>query len=214
MITAGEVIAKVRNDNKFLSKDNKLSDRYVLATAKNVAKRIIKQSNNLTKIYKSDEMFQYLYCQDLVKVDLSECCNVTTGCFIARTRNKIPTIETGFSGYLIQRVTPIDGGKDINPTTARDYQNIKNLKYSGNNLYYWIQNGYLYISDSEIEKVSISAFFSEYILDEGDCPNPYDRKFLCPEWLLDEVLQVLNKELQPLHSYRDDDVSDGQDKSR
>ena len=215
MITAGEVIAKIRNDNKFLSKDNKLSDRYVLATAENIAKRLIKQSNNLMKIYKSDEMFQYLYCQDLVKVDLSECCSVATGCFVARTRDKIPAIETGFSGYLIQRVTPIDGGRDINPTTARDYQNIKHLKYSKNNLYYWIQNGYLYISNPEIEKVSISAFFSDYISDAcDDCPSPYNRKFLCPEWLLNEVLQLLNRELQPLHNYRDDNGADGQDKSK
>lgn len=213
MNTVGQVIARVRNDNKFLSKDNKLSDRYVFSTAKNVAKRLIKQNNNLAKIFKSDEMFQYLPCVEFIKVDLSECCNVVTGCSIARTKNKIPAIETGFSGYLVQRVTTLDG-RDLNPTTARDYQNIKNLKYSNNALYYWIQNGYLYISNPEIEMAGISAFFSEYIEDEGDCPSPYDRKFLCPEWLLDEMFQVLNKELQPLHSYRDDNESDGQDKSR
>lgn len=215
MRTNSEIISIVRNSNKFLSKDNKLSDRYVVALAMNVVKRIIKQSNNLPKLYKSNEIFQAYLCKDFDKVDMSECCNIKTGTYVAKSRQPIPEIESGLYGYLIQRITPVDGSRDFNITTARDYNNIINLKYAGNNIYCWIQNGYLYISNPEIEKANIYAYFSDYTPSTEDgCPSTYDRIFLCPEWLLDEVMEVLSKELQNLHNYRDDQGSDNKDDGR
>lgn len=214
MNTNGEIISKIRNANKFISKDDKLSDRWVLASAYDIVKRLMKQGNNLVKAYKSDEIFQYLPCIKMTCVDISECTSISSGVKVAKSVNKLPEIETGLNGFLIQRVVTIDG-TDISKTTAREYSSISNMKYAANKLYYWIQNGYLYISNPEIELVNMSAYFKDYLETEEDgCPDPYGRKFLCPEWLIDETLQILNKELQPLHSYRDDNGSDNQDKSK
>ncbi len=213
MQTNGEIISRVRNNNKFLSRDNKLSDRWVLAEASDVARRLIKQSGNLAKIYKSDEIFQYIPCVEMIRVDLSECCFVKSGQYIARSLERLPEIETGLYGNLIQRVTSIIG-EDFSPTTARDYENIINIKFAKNNNYYWVKDGYLYISNPEIEKVSISAYFKGYYPNTGDCREPYNERFLCPDWLIDELMEILNKELQGQHSYRSDIEIDNQDKSR
>lgn len=213
MHTKGEIISKIRNDNKFLSKDNKLSDRWILSKAQDVARRLIKQNGNLVKIYKSDEIFQYIPCVELQQVDLSECCSVKVGQYISRSIERLPEIETGIYGFLVQRVTTIFGN-DLNKTTPRGYEDIISIKYANNKIYYWIRDGYLYISSPEIEKVSVSAFFKDYTADEGDCVEPYDQKFLCPDWLIGEMSEILKSEFQSLHTFRGDAGVDNIDKSR
>jgi len=210
MKTNGEVIAKIRNLHKFLSKDNKLSDRWILSEAKDIVRRLIKQNNNLLKIYKSDEMFQHIPCIPLMKVDVSECCSVKVGKYVARSIDRIPEIETGIYGELVQRVTSI-GGDEFSKTTARNYENLLNLKYANNKQYYWIKDGYLYISNSEIEKVNLSAIFIDYKGDVEDCSSPYDSIFRCPEWLLDEMIEVLNKQFLNLHNFKIDNEVDNKD---
>lgn len=213
MQTKGQVISRIRNNNRFLSRDNKLSDRWLLAEISDVTRRLIKQAGNLAKIYKTDELFQYIPCVEMMRVDLSECCFVKSGMYISRSVERLPELETGLYGNLIQRVTTVTG-QDLSPTTARDYENIINIKFASNKLYYWVKDGYLYVSQDEIARVSISAYFKDYHPYTGDCYNPYEDQFFCPDWLIDEVMEVLNKELQNLHSFRNDTEVDNIDKSR
>lgn len=213
MATNSEIISSVRNSNKFLSIDQKMSDRYILNFAYMTARTLIKQEKNILKLFRADEMFQPIECLACESVDLSSCINVKSGITISKSINKLPSeIEVGTYGYLIQRVYT-HGNEDFNKTTAREYEIQRNLKYN-NKKFYWIQDNYLYLSEPEIECVSIRAYFKQDINVSGICYEPYDAKFLCPEYLIGAVIDTLNQKFRLIHQYKDDEESNNKDTSR
>src|SRR5690606_24656750 len=86
--------------------------------------------------------------------------------------------------------------------TAKRYTNMLTLK--SNAKFYWLQNGYLYVSDPNIEYVMIRAYFEEevpYDLSEcadpsknrSECENPLDEPFRCPGYLIQNVLTTVEQ---------------------
>lgn len=212
MATNSEIISSVRNSNKFLSIDQKISDRYILNFVYTVARTLIRQEKNLLKIFRADEIFQAIPCLEMQEVDLSDCIAVPSGTRISRSKNVLPAeIETGIYGYLIQRVYTHDN-RDFNKTTAREYEVQRKLRFNKNK-FYWIQDNYLYINEPEIECISIRAYFKQDVTQSGTCLEPYDSKFYCPEFLIGNVLDVVNQKLKMLHQYKDDNGSQNIDTS-
>ena len=212
MYTNSEIISLIRNSNKFLSSDQKVSDRYLLNAAKTTARNLLRQDKNLIKIHKSDEMFQLLSCIPMETIDISSCLGVNSDIKIARSKEQLPSdIEVSSNGYIIQRVYTLDN-QDFNKTTLREFEIGRQLKYN-NRKYYWIENNYLYISEPEVECVSLKAFFKDDI-SVVDCKDPYTERFYCPSYLVSSVLDLVNQKLRLYHGYKDDVGSQNIDVSR
>ena len=125
--------------------------------AKLIAQDLIKRKD-LSNIW-----IQSITCIDLIEVDKSECCEVTTNCKILRTELQLPaTIESNNENTII-RVTKNNG--DLIPKInifASKYKDFS--KYSNKKVVYYEKNRYIYViidKDEEvlIEQINVDGIF-------------------------------------------------------
>jgi hypothetical protein len=198
MITNGELIARVKSANKFVSDDDLISDRFIYSLLKSKASVLIKREVNLKKLLYSDNLYQAYECVCLVEAPGAEC---DLGCPIRRTKNKLPQIEEGLYSYFIQGVFNTSNSEELFPTTIRDFINHSRLRIKSNRKYYTIRNGYLYVLDPDIESVNMYAYFTESIedADGSACMSMYDKQFKIAPYLLDPLIQLVNQDLINYH---------------
>jgi hypothetical protein len=198
MITNGELIARVKSANKFISDDDLISDRFIYSLLKSKASVLIKREVNLKKLLHSDNLYQVYECVCLVEAPGAEC---DLGCPIRRTKNKLPQIEEGLYSYFIQGVFNTSNSEELFPTTIRDFINHSRLRIKSNRKYYTIRNGYLYVLDPDIESVNMYAYFTESIEDPdgSECLSMYDKQFKIVPYLLDPLIQLVNQDLINYH---------------
>lgn len=108
----------------------------------------------------SDTWLQSLTCVDLVEVDKSECCEITTNCKILRTVRQLPdTIETNADNYIVRVESP--NGDIISKTTPFESKYIGYSKYVTEKSRWYLKNNYLYIINEDyLDKVNIWGIFS------------------------------------------------------
>lgn len=101
------------------------------------------------------------------------------------------------------------------------YSNVLKLYPKTKKKYYFIYNKHLYITDPDIEMVSVSAFFrdivdpAEYSCNKNQvvCPtNPLDFEFKSLPKLEDDIVRICYQELaETFLSTREDRSSNGQE---
>jgi len=200
-MTNREIVSSVRSQLKQISGDNIISDRAILADLKGTATLYIKRETDKRRLLSVDSLFTTVPCLVMIQVPLAECCDYTSPCKIARSKYKIPKIGEGLWGYIIDGVYSVDGAKRFTAGTARGYTNSLKLGLKQKSEFFWIQNGYLYISNPDIELVRLRAFFEEeptqdqLACDKSDvidpCANPMDSPFKCPGYLIKGVLDTV-----------------------
>jgi hypothetical protein len=232
MSTLRKLVSDVRAMHRLLSTDNLITDRVVASEIKNNAILLIKRETNLRKLWATNTLFTTIPCLEMVEVPISECCEYVDSCMVARTKYKLPRISEGNYQYLIQGVYSINAmggrGKRFKEITINRYLNLLKLPIIKNEEYYWIINGYLYISNPLLQAIRISAFFEEDVpneimfpecdcggityTDEEWCKNPLDKPYGLPGYLEKQVLELTSQKL--LNTYfriKTDQTSDGVD---
>jgi len=200
-MTNRDIVSRVRSMNKFVSADNLINDRVILAELKSKSSLLIKRETNLRRLWQSPNMFTPFLCIEMEVVPLAECCDYKSPCNIAKSKKKLPKIAEGIFGLLIQGVFNIDTSEEFKFTTARRYANLLKLNLPGRQGYYWIQNDHLYASDEDVQMVSMFAYPDEDVNakewnkckdnSEDNCPlNPLDAEFRCPSYLIDSVVTM------------------------
>ena len=235
MATLRKLVSDVRSTHKLLSTDSLITDRAIASEIRNNSLLLIKRETNLRKLWATDTLFTTIPCLEMCEVPISECCNYVDDCTIARSKEKLPRISEGNYQYVIQGVYSINalGGK---PTKFKEisvnrFVNLLKLPVIKKEAYYWISNGYLYISNPLIQAVRFVAFFEEdvdnnilypedcdcgkeYTLEEI-CINPLDKEFALPGYLEQQVLELTSKKLLSTYFSIKTDVSqegvDGQE---
>lgn len=203
MSTVRDSISKIRIFLKEVSADDIISDRAIARDLKNTAIAFIRQQTDKRKLFASPNIFTPLNCVPMMEVPLSECCAYTSECMVSRSVEKIPKLSEGNYGVLVQGVwaPAIKLKKEryrYYPTTPDRYSNYLLLNLKKEQKFFWIMNDYLYVSDPNIEIISIVGYFEEdinpklYSCDssetEQECPdNPYDVEFRCPSFLIKDV---------------------------
>lgn len=231
MATLRKLVSDVRAMHKLLSTDNLITDRVVASEIKNNTLLLVKRETNLRKLWATDTLFTTIPCLELVEVPISECCDYVDPCTVARTKFKLPRICEGNYQYIIQGVYSINAmsgqGKKLKEITINRYINLLKLPIIKNEQYYWISNGYLYVSNPLLQAVRIAAFFEEDVPNEimfaecccSDninleeyCKNPLDKEYGCPGYLEKQVLELTSQKL--LSTYfrvKTDQTQDGVD---
>jgi hypothetical protein len=119
-------------------------------------------------------------------------------------------------------------GKKLKEITINRYTNLLKLPYIKKEEYYWIINGYLYISNPLLQAIRISAMFEEDVPNQilypesgcGDCNpsnedlcmNPLDKPYALPGYLQSQVLELTSKKLLSTYfQLKTDMTSDGID---
>jgi hypothetical protein len=231
MATLRKLVSDVRSMHKLLSTDNLITDRVVAAEIKNNTQLLLKRETNLRRLWATDTIFTTIPCLEMIQVPISECCDYVDPCTVSRTKFKLPRIGEGNYQYLIQGVWSINAmggqGTRFKEVTINRYMNLLSLPLIKNQPYYWIVNGYLYVSNPLLKAVRIAAFFEEDVPNEimfsecccangvdlaEYCKNPLDKEYGCPGYLEKQVLELTSQKLISTYFKIDDDkTSDNKD---
>jgi hypothetical protein len=214
MSTLRKLVSDVRGMHKLLSTDSLITDRVIAAEIRNNSLLLIKRETNLRKLWSTATLFTTIPCLEMVEVPISECCDYVDECSISRSKFKLPRISEGNYQYVIQGVYSINAmggkGKKLKEITVNRYTNLLKLPIIKKEDYYWIMNGYLYVTNPLLQAIRISAFFEEDVPNEilySDCNcgsnvsveelciNPLDKEYALPGYLEKQVLELTSQKL-------------------
>ena len=214
MSTLRKLVSDVRGMHKLLSTDNLITDRVIASEIRNNTLLLVKRETNLRKLWATSTLFTTIPCLEMTEVPISECCDYVDDCTVARSKFKIPKIAEGNYQYLIQGVYSINAmsgsGKKIKEITINRYINLLKLPIIKKEEYYWIMNGYLYVSNPLLQAVRIAAMFEQDVPNkvmypdcdcgneaslEDLCMNPLDKPFALPGYLEKQVLELTSQKL-------------------
>jgi hypothetical protein len=229
MATLRKLVSDVRSMHKLLSTDGLITDRAIASEIKNNSVLLIKRETNLRRLWATDTLFTTIPCLEMIQVSISECCDYTDPCTISRSKYKLPPISEGNYQYLIQGVWSINamGGiaKKFKEITINRYINLLKLPIIKKEAYFWIHNGYLYVTNPLLKTARIAAFFETDVpntitfgcssvtpvLDEF-CKNPLDKEYGVPGYLEKQVLELTSQKLlQTYFKLKQDITSDNLD---
>jgi len=208
-MTQREIISQIRSMHKLLSSDNTLNDRSILAELKTSRSLLIKRDTDKRKLFQSAELFTNIDCLEMEKVPLAECCEYTSDKEIAKSKHKLPKIGEGLFGLLVQQVASVDGMVKFKESTPMRYANILKLNLPTNNVFFWIYNNHLYVTNPNTKNVRVSAFFEEDVpnkilypdcdckpsMIEDPCMSELDKQFKCPGYLVEAVKSLTYEKL-------------------
>ena len=214
MATLRKLVSDVRSTHKILSTDALITDRAIASEVKNNALVLIKRETNLRRLWASDTLFTTIPCLEMVEVPISECCEYTDPCTVARTKFKLPRISEGNYQYVIQGVYSINAmggkGKKLKEITVNRYLNTLKLRIIKKESYFWISNGYLYVSNPLLKSIRLVALFEEDVPNEimypdcecgtdysleDLCKNPLDKEYAIPGYLEQQALAMTSTKL-------------------
>lgn len=206
-----QLISDIRGMGKLLSSEQLINDRVILSEIRSAANMIVTQSLDKRKFWTSPNLFTSLPCLEMEQVPLSECCEYTNPCNIAKSIEEIPKIGEGIYGLAIQAVLSVDSKQKFLETNPNRFANLLKLNMPKLGVYYWIMNNHLYVTNPDIITVSLSAYFTEPVPNhllypsgcdckqppplELRCQNPLDQQIKFPENRIYDLKQLTYKNL-------------------
>lgn len=205
MKTLRQFVSDIRGAFKRHSDDVDFSDRFIASELIKLNLVLVNQSLNKRVGWNSPNLFTTLPCIPMEEVPLAECCNIVTDCKVARSKEKLPSIADSKFAQVIQGVWSIDKRTKYKETSPDRYSNYLDLPNKNKNeKFFWTLNDYLYVSDPNLEVVSLSAFFTEPVdaaqyscnPDDKVCPtNPLDLEFKTLPFIENTITTMMYKQL-------------------
>ena len=195
-ITNRELVSRVENQLRTLTKDTNTSRRFILFTAQNIAATFIARKAESFKLYKQDDLYTTIECFELEKINSVSCDIVEfkTCTNLMKSKEKLPKMVYTKQGNSIKEVTAIDGSDIFGKATLSQYRRDQ-IRGGTSKLSYYVSDGYLYIPNTEIEVVRVvllttspsEALSASSCAD--DCCDVFDLNFISPEDILENVIE-------------------------
>jgi hypothetical protein len=162
------------------------------------------------------EIEQDLNCLQLIEVDAAECCSVEVDCIVLRTEKKIPSLIELHDKTALTRV-----GLPNKFTIPFTISNINKVlyslsnKYSKNQVYAFLLNGYIYILTNNlahrmIDYINVRGVFedpldlAEFQCNDGSSCFSLDDRYPIKSWMIPYIReQVINSLGIPLKTGKD-----------
>lgn len=222
-MTLRQEVSNIRNNAKLLSTDILINDRFIASELRNAANMIVGQQTDKRKLWQSPNVFTTLTCLEMEEVPLSECCDYTSNRTVAKSIIYLPQIGEGIFGLAINFVTGLDNQRKFIETTPMRFANLLKLNIVGNNVYYWILNNHVYISNPDTKAINFSAYFTEDIPNnllypsdcdcinkpslDNLCKNPLDKDFKFPGNRINDIENIVLDRLSKIFLRRKEDSS-------
>lgn len=208
-----EIISRISSTLKTNSKDGRLSRRLILSIAESKAKFLISQKLNDKSLHREQNLYQTVSCIELIDDDIIKCPIVEfRSCRnLKRSKNKLPELIHSRYGHSLKEVTSLDDGITFTNTTPTQYRlnKSRSLQMKGN--YFYIKDNYLYLPDSEVLSVTLNVLTQDlYELNtisgcqDGECKSAWEYEFICPDKLIEVVIQETVKELSVTKQIQED----------
>jgi len=184
-MTVREIVALVRNELNSITLDDRISNRFIFNKIITYTDIILKRESDTRRLFNSTNLFTRIDCFDLKETSV-ECSNIRLPkCkTFMRSVLPLPNFYSSIYGNLLI-IETIDGSNRFEQTTPENYKNISNREFKPKNGYYWINNNYLILPDSEVETVSL-----RYIpkITVNSCTG-LEQEIGIPAWLLSDIIK-------------------------
>ena len=223
MLSLRHIVSDIRNiaDSGKNNYSFRISDEQIAFWVHEVRSMLISQAISKRQDI-SDVWVQELPCMELELVDASECCFITTDCYILKTKLKVPiTVETGSDNLILRVTNPL--GDIITKSNPFEVKYNQFNKYTGVKHQWYLTNGYLYItSDLLLEYINIYAIFEdpEELSEYSSCTSSigcftWDSKYPCSLKMSNDITNIIMQSkvipfLQMPHDTSNDAFSENQ----
>jgi hypothetical protein len=204
-MTNAEIVSRVRNGLNSISKDDRISRRYILHVAKQKATFLISQKLNDRSLFREDNLYKTVDCFEMEPVDVVRCeiLEFRRCKSIMKSKCKLPKLIYSRYGGSLKEVITADGEKEFKPITPSQYRRDKNRVEGSDYIYYYVKDGYLYLLDTEIELVSLYLISMELdSVEDGcccnnseECKSLWDYEFNVPDKLEEAIVSEAIKEV-------------------
>jgi len=212
--TLRQAISNVNDDLKSSNLDDRFSYRFI---GRKLIKRIetfLKQDSLDRSIFNINEIWKPLKC-----IELKDDYSYYGDYYIKRSCNKIPEVYTGKYGNFI-KILNIKNSMEYKQCKPFEYKDLKNREFQNKRIkYFWIEEGYLYIPDSEVNEVKAFGLFKDS--QEADffngvvdcCYKPLDSELLVPDYIVDIAIKDIVQELRNINKTLNEDTNPNQTKN-
>jgi hypothetical protein len=145
-------------------------------------------------------------------IPLKECCEYSSDRLVAISKETLPVIGEGIFGLAIQYATGLDNMKKFKEITPIRYVNFLNLNLKTNDVYFWILDNRIVVTNPDTKNITFSAYFTEDVsnsllfplgcdcknppTEEQLCLNPLDKEFKFPANRMIDVEKIVTDGLQ------------------
>jgi hypothetical protein len=212
-----QIVSDIRNISSSGSNpvEFKIEDQQIIFWCNEVRSTLISQAIQ-KKQDLSDVWIQAITCLQLEQVDSSECCNITTGCYLLKSVQKIPiTIESWMDNTIVKVTKPT--GDIIAKSNGFEANYNKFNKYTGKTSNWYLKNGYLYITNEQLlETVNVYGIFenpsdlSNFINCSNNSCFGWDSEYPCSLKMSEMITDIILKtRIYPYLQLPADNKNDG-----
>lgn len=196
MPTFRQFCSDISNELRANNIDDRYSYRFLVSRFKDKIKNFIKQDADNRRLSK------LLIFKTFPIIDMEEVpyinYNVDIPDYRTLRKSKKPIINTLSTNYgNLLNIFDISGDRKYTIINHSEYKDILNLEFRDKSIKYaWIENGYLYIPDSDVEKVKpVGIPENPEELNCEPCSKPLDTEIPFPQYLIDIIKKDLINEL-------------------
>lgn len=208
-MTIREVIALIRNELNSITLDDRISNRFIFNKVITYTEIILKRESDSRRLFNSTNLFFTVDCFQLKETSV-ECSHIKLPkCkTFMRSVLPLPDFYSSIYGNLLI-VETIDGSNRFEQTTPENYKNISNREFKPKNGYYWINNNYLILPDSQVETVYLRYIpkITTQSLKTFGC-NGLDTEIGIPSWLLSDIIKYTVTDIRNTKSIVKDENPD------
>lgn len=200
MRTNGEFVSRVVQGLKALSKDGRISKRYVLFTGRDKANFLMSQKLDEMTLFKEEGIITDIPCFEMQSIDAIYCdifefktCNN-----LMRSVCKLPSGIFGKNGSGIVSVSNVNNSEFYTYQDPRSFASTLKRKYVKKDKKVFYTDGeYLYLPDSNTELVNVSMIATNLTninnlsscKESNSCESVWDTSFVCPDRFFDLVVK-------------------------
>lgn len=207
MITNKDFVSRVANSIKAITKDGRISRRYILNIGRTKSKFLIAQKLGELSLSRETSLIKDIPCVPFIPINIKECpiieFKLCTN--IMRSKSKVEGLINSKSGSGVVSVVSLDDGIEYREITPSQYRRNKQRKYS-KKYFYYVKDGYIYLPDSTNEMLDIEIINVEMeknkklsSCSEETCTSVWDQDFVLPDRLLDLVIKDTIQEVASIY---------------
>lgn len=199
--TLRKIASELALDVKALNLDDRVSFRYLISKFNSKVAYFLRLESRSREFTKDLSIWKSIGCVELEQVSTNQCgfkddCNT-----LLKSKIKIPEAYNTPYGLLIKVLT-IDGRNKFTQIASNQYKDYTTMRYGGTGLLYWLEEGYIYIPNSEIEGVKVMIIPKEpsavdAINNSCNCIYPLDGEVNYSDYLITLAKKEVLNELLP-----------------